>query len=324
VSERDESAPPAGWRPWVRRLAPYLVATAAIVAVLRRYPPAAIAREMQRGEWLAMAPFMILLLTVGLSMVVVSDWMVMRACTGGPPFLVAFRGKTGAAVLNVVGYSVQAGGYGVWIARATGTGAGLTGGIVLYILASELTALALIAAASVWFFGAEVPAALRWGAPGVAALMLGFKVLGALGLVREGALPSVFRPWRLVRPRRALGQVAIRTAHLYLALLCAWGAANAFGLAVPFVAMSAYFPVILLVGSLPVNVAGFGAVQGAWLLLLPWAPGGGEQILAFSVLWQLMLAAGVVARGLPFVRRVVAEIDEGRARANAQAQRTQI
>jgi hypothetical protein len=60
-----------------------------------------------------------------------------------------------------------------------------------------------------------------------------------------------------------------------------------------------------------------GAVQGVWLLAFePWAPG--EKILAFQFLWQLMVGGSIVLRGLPFVRRVVAEIDEG-ARAQASA-----
>jgi hypothetical protein len=41
----------------------------------------------------------------------------------------------------------------------------------------------------------------------------------------------------------------------------------------------------------------------------------GERIVAFQFLWQLAFGMGVVVRGLPFVRRVIAEIDEGRADA---------
>jgi len=66
-------------------------------------------------------------------------------------------------------------------------------------------------------------------------------------------------------------------------------------------------------GSMPVNVAGIGAVQGAWLLLVPWAQGG-EQILAFAVLWQRVVGAGMVLRGLPFVRQVASEIERGPGR----------
>jgi hypothetical protein len=78
---------------------------------------------------------------------------------------------------------------------------------------------------------------------------------------------------------------------------------------VPLRVMGLYMPIILLVGSLPFSVAGLGAAQAAWLLLLPWA--SGPRILAFQMLWQLFTGAGILLRGLPFLRRVVAEIAKG-------------
>jgi hypothetical protein len=62
----------------------------------------------------------------------------------------------------------------------------------------------------------------------------------------------------------------------------------------------------MLVGALPINVAGFGAVQAAWLVFSPWATG--EQLLAFQFLWQLWMLLMVVARGAPFVRGAVRDI----------------
>jgi hypothetical protein len=297
----------------VRQVAPYVVATAAIVMVLRRYGPGEIAGEMKRGNTLAMVPYAVLMLTIGITLVALADWLVIRACTGKPSFPVALRGKIGAATLNVVGYAAQAGGYGLWIARVTGSRAAFTGGIVLYIMAGELCALAVVTSLAVWIGGVEVPPGMRVGPPVVAAGLVFLMLAGKLRLVGEDRLPSVFRPWRQVEPGRALGQLAARCVHMQLLSVFCWAAANAFGLVVPFGAMCAYFPIILVVASLPVNVAGFGAVQHAWLLLEPWSSGG-EQVLAFSLLWQLVVAVGIVARGLPFVRRVVAEIDEGRAR----------
>jgi hypothetical protein len=78
--------------------------------------------------------------------------------------------------------------------------------------------------------------------------------------------------------------------------------------------MTAYMPIVLVVGSLPINVAGIGAVQLAWLKLAPWSTG--ERVLAFSFVWQLLWGTCVVVRGLPFTRRVVTEIAEGRKRVN--------
>jgi hypothetical protein len=307
----EEPAPPR-WRKLARRFAPYIVAGVAIFGVLRKYSPSQIAVEVERGNAFGMVPFTVGMLTFGIVLVALADWIVIRACTGNPSFPVVLRGKIGASTLNVVSYAAQAGGYGVWIARVTGTRAVLTGGIVLYILASEACALAIVASAAVWLGGLDVPASLRIAPPIVAGVLVALMLVGRLELVPEDRLPRVFRPWRQIRPARALGQLAIRTTHMFSLSLFAWGAANAFGMPVPLGVMCTYFPLVLFVGSLPVNVMGLGAVQHVWLLLEPWSQSG-EQVLAFSLLWQLMAAVGIVARGLPFVRRVVTEIDEGRA-----------
>jgi hypothetical protein len=89
-----------------------------------------------------------------------------------------------------------------------------------------------------------------------------------------------------------------------------WAAAQAFGLEIPFWVMVSHVPIILIVSSLPVNVAGFGAVQGVWLLLTPWA--SAERILAFSVIWQLVSCLALIVRGTPFVRGALADIRLGR------------
>jgi hypothetical protein len=309
---REPAKPRARLRRWVERLAPYVIAIVAITMVLRRYSPSSIAREIQRGSVLGMVPFAVMLLSIGIVMVASADWVVIKSCTGGPRFGVQLRGKIGAATLNVIGYAAQTGGYGLWIARVTGTSVALTGGIVIVILLSELCAVSSAAALSIWLLGLDVPASLRWGAAGVAVgLLLGMLIAASQ---RPERLPQIVRPWALLGVSRALAQLAIRVAHMVAISFFSWGAARAFGLPVPLWAMLAYFPVVMLVVSLPVNIAGFGAVQHAWLLLEPWAESG-EQVLAFSLLWQLLIAAGIVTRGVPFVRRVVAEINEGKTLA---------
>ena len=47
-------------------------------------------------------------------------------------------------------------------------------------------------------------------------------------------------------------------------------------------------------------------------MFTPWADSG-EQLLAFSLLWQLLCLIAVAARGLPFVGTVFSEIARGKA-----------
>jgi hypothetical protein len=65
--------------------------------------------------------------------------------------------------------------------------------------------------------------------------------------------------------------------------------------------------VTALIGSLPVNVAGIGAAQGAWLLFfLPFEEG--TKILAFQLVWAVTLGVSMILRGLPFLPRALAQV----------------
>jgi len=305
-----DKAPTRGWKLWLQRVGPWVIAVGVITLVLRKYSFTRIVSEVRQGHLLAMTPWAAALLTIGIVMVALADYMVIRGCIGRPSVGVVMRGKIGSTILNIVGYWGQVGGYGVWIARASGSSAGLASGIMLYIVASELCAVSLVACGSIWIGGADVPGAFRIAAPAIAGVLIFLKLLREKGAIRMEKLPRIFHPWRLMTRRQAMLQLLLRTVHIYWLVLCVWGGARAFGLEIPLTAMGTYLPIVLVVGSLPVNIGGFGAVQGAWLLLTPWARG--EQLLAFSFVWQLLIALGVVVRGLPFIRNVVREIAAGR------------
>jgi hypothetical protein len=64
---------------------------------------------------------------------------------------------------------------------------------------------------------------------------------------------------------------------------------------------------LLLIASLPVNFAGIGAAQAAWLLFfLPFETG--PRILAFELAWTVIFGALIILRGLPFLSRALAQI----------------
>jgi hypothetical protein len=316
------------WRKWLLRLLPYALAVTAIAVILSSYPPSQIASEMARGHVWAMTPYALLLVLGGICLLAASDRQILRAVVTAPAsssgssagtaghgteltFWRVLRARAGVLVLALFGYGAGVGGHGVWVARVTGCGAGFASGIALYVMATDLIAVCIVVTLSVWLAGAEVARSLAIFAPAAAAVLLTLKLVGPAQLLfGEERLPAVFRPWVRVSRSRALSAVMFRTINIYWITLCAWAGANAFGMPIPLVAMTTYFPIVLLVGAMPVNVAGFGAVQGAWLLLAPWAASG-EQVLAFSTLWSLMVGVGVLLRGMPFVRGVAREIDRG-------------
>ena len=288
---------------------PWCVAGAAITAILLRYSPRRIAAQIANGHALPLFPIALTLLMLSLLLVALADTLVIRSTTGKIGYLEVLTGKAGTSLLGALGYAAGQGGYGLWIARKTRSSVGLASGIVLYVIASDLIAVAIVASVAVWIGGARAPGYVGVIAPAVAFVLISFKLVGSLKFVRRYQRPALLGPWQRVSRLRGLSQIAVRIVQIYVLVFGTWLGARAFGLMLPLWVMAMYMPIVLVVGSMPVNVAGFGAVQGAWLLMSPWA--SGEQVLAFSLVWQLVIIAAGLARGLPFIKRVVAEIAAG-------------
>jgi hypothetical protein len=293
------------------------VITIAVIAILlTKYSLAQIVEEMARGNALAMTPVAAGLAVVSLLNVALADHVVLHGILGRPGYLAVVRAKAASSLLDLLGYAVGHGSYAVWMARRGGTDALTAAGIMLYVMATDLASVCVVASIAVWSGSVDVPATIRIGAPAVAALLVFFKVVGPLQPLRDRS-PRVFHPWSGLPRAHAFGQLALRVLNIYFIVVAVWLAMTVFGLPVPLWAVAVYFPVVLLVGSLPINVAGFGAVSAAWLLFEPWA--SGEQILAFQLLWTVFIGAAIFLRGLPFVRRMVRDIDAGAAAEIAPA-----
>jgi hypothetical protein len=301
---------PRAWRTWLLRIAPYLVTGAVVAVLLRRYPAEEIARQMAAGHALRLLPLGLVLPFAVWLPYAAYDRIVIAGVVGSIAFRDVIRAKAASALLLVFGYFFGGGGYAVWIARTTRVGAGRAAGAILYLMASDLIALCSVAAASMWLGGSDLPT-LRTIATWVVVVLLALILLGPYGGWLR--LPAVFEPWRTVPRGRSLAQIAGRAGNIAIITATTWAAMRAFGIELPPVVAAMYVPVILFVTSLPINVAGLGVAQAAWLLLLPWA--SGPQLLAFQALWNLSTALGIALRGIPFVRRVVREIEEGKSRA---------
>ena len=311
----DASAPSAtpvrpAWRVWLSRLAPYLIASLVIAFILRRYSIDDIRAEMARGNSLPLLPIAIATYVGSLVCVSGADRIVLRGLLGAsaPSWFAMARGKGATVVLHIVHYALGQGAYATWLGRKTGIGVGRTGGLIAYIIAQELSSVCLFATLVILIGKPAVPSALLATVGGIAALLI---VLALVAPLTRLERITAFESWSRVGQGRAIAQLGVRMLQHTVTTTGTWIAARTFGLDVPLTVMLSYMPIILVVGSLPVNVAGFGAVQGAWLLLTPWAPA--ERILAFSVVWQAMAAVALLLRGLPFLRGVLAEIRAGRS-----------
>ena len=308
----------------LRRLAPWLLAGVVLAVLLLRHSPDEIAREMARGEALAILPWAALVAILALGSMALADHLLFAAALGAPRrVLEVARGRAATAILMTFGNGATVGGYGLWLARVTGAGARATLAAVLFQVLCDLAALcwfALGAAALgagvvleparqatlvVAALGAvALPALLLWGAP------LLPRRLGGAGLARV---------WTRVGAGRLAGSLLLRVVTVAINIGGTFAAARAFGLDIPPAVMAVGLPVVYLVGALPINVLGLGAASAVWVTLFA-AHAPGAELLAFQFLYQLAAIAMLVVRGLPFLPGVLRDLGRGRAAGPAVEQ----
>jgi hypothetical protein len=295
---------------WLRRYGPYLVAAIAVVALLRRYRLAEVMDAMGKGNALAVFPVALLFAINQIVLVAMWDLIFLRAFVPTLRWWDVMRAKAGCAVLQVIAYAANQGAYGAWVARAIGSGVRNAIGLILVSNSSDMFAGLTVIGACLWISDLAIVRPLRWIAPILAIALLLALVVPARRPLDLHVESGIVRVVRGIPRGRLVVQAVGRIVNVTAVGIAAWFAARAFGLHIPLTAMVVYMPIVMVVGALPVNVAGLGVVQGAWLLFLPWATG--PQILAFQFVWQFSLMLAQVVRGLPFVRRVMVEVAEGK------------
>jgi hypothetical protein len=221
-------------------------------------------------------------------------------------------------MLNALGMALNYGGFALWIHRVLGCGWRQSGGAVMMITLSDLTAVSLIGSAAVLLGGDALPEETRAQLSIIAPCVAAVATIALFAPKPAGPGRPVFDPWRRVSRAHRLLSVLSRCGTIGTLILASWLASRAFGLPVPLQGWASILPVLLVIGALPVNIGGLGPVQAAWLLLFdPWA--SGPQILAFQFLWHLCLVVGLFLRGAPFIRGVIADIAKGQGGQAATA-----
>lgn len=112
---------------------------------------------------------------------------------------------------------------------------------------------------------------------------------------------SVFRAYRLAKPRDFGVLFAIRIAYFAGFVAIFLLGARAFGIEVPLVLGLASVPVILMAGAIPITPAGLGT-QAAAMLFFWSGTGDRAAILAFGLVIPIALTGLRVLLGLPYLR----------------------
>jgi hypothetical protein len=309
------------WRRWLSRLVPWLISAVVVAILATRYSPQKMLDYLQRGDGLTIALWALCATVLSLLMMATADWILFRSALGSIPWKSVVRGRGGMSLVTAVSYGVGQGSYGLWLARVSGARVSKTVGVLAYVMLSDLTVVCVLGAVALWFRpdvqavsqGQDYLIWVKRLAPLVAA---GLLVLGFWGsrilprIVRAQRLGGLIEPWSEVSPWRFVQSLVFRMGNILATMTMTWVAARAFGIDAPLAAFLSFLPIIFLVNALPVNVGPFGAVQFAWVHFFA-AYGEEEQIIAFQVLYSMLLTIGWALRGLPFVASVAREIEEG-------------
>lgn len=297
-----------------RTFGPWLVAALIVFLILRRVRPAEIATAVRAGHVGRMVPVAVAFALAQLVMTSTADWLIVRAIVPSVRWRELAPVKAAVTTVQALAWVATQGAYAAWISRATGIGIRNAAGVFLAFALCDWTAGTFVISSALWIARPAAPRFLYFGAPVCFVLL----VILLATLRRRPLDPhgeaGVVRVLQAIPRRAYFTSVAARVGSATVIFTTTWAAAQAFGMPIPFGVMAAYVPLLLAIGSLPISVGGFGAVQGAWLVFTPWAPAA--QILAFQFSWNLLQMAGQIVRGLPFVKRVVVGVTSAGAKSS--------
>lgn len=287
-----------------RRLLPWLFAAAVLGLLFARLPRDQVERALAAGPFGELAALAAAMAVVALLADAAATHAAFTRIGVPRPFgqLVLARGAT--YLLGLLHPAAGQGALSLYLLR-TGAEPGRAVAAVLLVFATQLGAMALVAAGGMLLAAGTAGPRPPWEGFPALALLLG--VFGAcLAVLR--LRPRWLARWRLLAPLFAAGAggflaaTLARVPHVLSMVLGLWLGLRLWGVALPPAQGLVLLSVVLLVTSLPVAPAGLGTTEAALVVLAaPYAPGGGAAarqslVLAFCVLYHLLgLAAQAVA-----------------------------
>ena len=118
---------------------------------------------------------------------------------------------------------------------------------------------------------------------------------------------SIARTFFAVRPRDYATVIAIKAPTFLMSLLTQYVALSLYGIAIPFVKLMLFLPLVFLAAALPIGVAHLGTSQAAWLLFFS-ANAPSAKILAYSLAAHFTFMFCNALIGLCFLRRAIREL----------------
>jgi hypothetical protein len=130
--------------------------------------------------------------------------------------------------------------------------------------------------------------------------------------VETGRAGAVLSTYMQARPLDYLVVLAIKAPTFLASVVAQYYALSLFGIAIPFVKLLLFLPLVFLAAALPIAVAHLGTSQAAWLLFFS-SNASGAQLVAYSIAAQLTFMLCNALIGLVFLPRASRELTALRA-----------
>jgi hypothetical protein len=130
--------------------------------------------------------------------------------------------------------------------------------------------------------------------------------------VETGRARAILATFMMARPLDYLAVLAIKAPTFLASVVAQYYALALYGIAVPFVKLMLFLPLVFLAAALPIAVAHLGTSQAAWLLFFS-SNASPVKIVAYSLAAQLTFMVCNALIGLVFLPRASRELTELRA-----------
>jgi hypothetical protein len=296
----------------IRRVLPWLVGIAVLVALALRVPVDTFRDAITEGPHVALAFVTLAITACVLCTDSLSTWAGLRALAIRRPLhhVLAIRGAT--YVLFVLNYAVGQGAFGYYLNR-TGVPGLRAVGVTLFLIGTNLATL-LVVTTAVWLVGGDrsMHESLWWT---LVAGCGGFVVYLAIVAAAPGfiARRAVLAPLFDAGLRGHAIAMASRLPHSAVVVLGHWLAIRIWGIDVPVSAGLTLMPAVAVASVLPISPAGLGTTQAALVVFFADYANGATAdarqavVLAFAVVYFVYGVVSSLVVGLactPFARRL--------------------
>jgi Lysylphosphatidylglycerol synthase TM region len=238
-------------------------------------------------------------------------------------------------VLALINTSLAQGGVAYYLHRKAGVTFLSALSSVLFIAMLEIYQLFLFSTLGVIFYTPVGDAQIRivailrvvyiaaWAL--LAGIMIFFAVARRSGRIRNwvetGRAGALLATFIQARPLDYLAVLAIKAPTFLASVVAQYYALALYGIAVPFVKLMLFLPLVFLAAALPISVAHLGTSQAAWLLFFS-ANASPAKIVAYSLAAQLTFMLCNALIGLVFLPRASRELTALRADETASSSAT--